>query len=262
MSLKRPTPTRALRRLGDSRREKAADAIVARPEPKKDLSEKPALKKAADSEREIRIARLKRKLADRKRAAALEKSPDSGVTVEQLRKKLADRRAARAAEAAKVETPKVEDAKAEVKAQDATFETTEENFKRIIKEAVGEAFRELGLVEEAEKIESEMEKSEMEKPEMEELERESEGEPEEEPEEAEAEPVEEAEEEEKVEDAELGLEQLLKDPKKKEALKALLDGSADLKKSKDAAAVFTSRYDVAEPAVSYVEPTKPKNRYE
>lgn len=275
MSLKRPTPVRNLKRMGDSK----GPEVKTHPVSARDSRFRSAPRKAADSNREIRIERLKQRLADRKLELAKDAKP---VAMVDQSKRLANSQAAKAAELAKAndatfevteenfktlikeavgellrelgmvaeaeveeeeEPMKEEDAKP--KMGDATFEVTEENFKTLIKEAVGELFQELGMIEEEEEAEKPMEELEVK-----------------EEEETEIELVEDFEEEDRVEDADLALNDLLKDPKKKEALKALLDGDIAGKKGTDAAAVFTNRYDAVVPTVSHAEPVKIKNRYE
>lgn len=251
MSLKRPTPARALKRVGDSRRITPVVKTDADDKKREKGSPVSSLSKANDAARELRLARLKEKLAKRAKDSNYSTREER---IAQLKKRLEDHRARKAAE----------EIAADKKAVDATFEVTEENFKELIKSAVGELLRELGLVEEVEELPEETEGEEEINP-FEETE--PEATPEEEPEEEEeeevsAEPIEELDEEKEGEDADSTLSDLLKDPKKKDALKALLDGVGSKEKAKDAAAVFTSRYEFLSTEAPAAPLSKPKNRYE
>lgn len=237
MALKRPTPVGAVRRLKDSR--KPASTRSSRETTKTRDLEKVERKRALDSRKTVKprtLTESERKRALDSREASLER---------RWQRLFEEKRALR----------------------DGAFEITEESFRALVKEALLEALQEMGAVVETEEEQPVTEEVlEEEKAEKEDFENEPgdegkefedfEDEPEDEPEE---EPEEELEGE--AED-DVGLTELLKDPRKKEALKELLDRRPRKIKGKDnAAALFTNRYDIERP-VAVEETPKIRNRYE
>lgn len=237
MALKRPTPVGAVRRLKDSR--KPVSTKSSRETARTRDLEKVEGKRALDSRKTVKprtLTESERKRALDSREASLER---------RWQRLFKEKRALR----------------------DGAFEITEESFRALVKEALLEALQEMGAVVETEEEQPATEEAlEEEKAEKEDFENEPgdegkefedfEDEPEDEPEE---EPEEELEGE--AED-DVGLTELLKDPRKKEALKELLDRRPRKIKGKDnAAALFTNRYDIERPA-AVEETPKIRNRYE
>ena len=225
MALKRPTPVGAVRRLKDSRKTVKPRTLTE--------SER---KRALDS-RETSLERRWQRLLKEKRAL------DSRETSLERRwqRLLKEKRALR----------------------DGAFEITEESFRALVKEALLEALQEMGAVVETEEEQPVTEEAlEEEKVEKEDFENEP-GDEGKEFEDFEDEPEEEPEEELEGEaEDDVGLTELLKDPRKKEALKELLDRRPRKIKGKDnAAALFTNRYDIERP-VAVEETPKIRNRYE
>ena len=233
MALKRPTPVGAVRRLKDSRKPvstKSSREITRT----RDL-EKVERKRALDSRKTVKP----RTLADSERKRALDSREAS--LERRWQRLLKEKRALR----------------------DGAFEITEENFRALVKEALLEALQEMGAVVETEEeqpvTEEVLEEEKVEKEDFED----NPGDEEKEFEDFEEEPEEEPEEELEGEaEDEVGLTELLKDPRKKEALKELLDRRPREIKGKDnAAALFTNRYDIESPA-AVEEAPKIRNRYE
>lgn len=233
MALKRPTPVGAVRRLKDSR--KPVSTKSSRETTRTRDLEKVERKRALDSRKTVKprtLTESERKRALDSREASLER---------RWQRLFKEKRALR----------------------DGAFEITEESFRALVKEALLEALQEMGAVVETEEEQPATEEVlEGEKAEKEDFENEP-GDEGKEFEDFEDEPEEEPEEklEGEAED-DVGLTELLKDPRKKEALKELLDWRPRKIKGKDnAAALFTNRYDIERPA-AVEETPKIRNRYE
>ncbi len=233
MALKRPTPVGAVRRLKDSR---------------KPVSTKPS--------REITRTRDLEEV-ERKRALDSRKTVKPRTLTESERKRALDSREA------SLERRWQRLFKEKRALRDGAFEITEESFRALVKEALLEALQEMGAVVETEEEQpATVEVLEEDKAEKEDFENEP-GDEGKEFEDFEDEPEEEPEEELEGEaEDDVGLTELLKDPRKKEALKELLDRRPRKIKGKDnAAALFTNRYDIERPA-AVEETPKIRNRYE
>lgn len=233
MALKRPTPVGAVRRLKDSR--KPVSTKSSRETTRTRDLEEVERKRALDSRKTVKprtLTESERKRALDSREASLER---------RWQRLFKEKRALR----------------------DGAFEITEESFRALVKEALLEALQEMGAVVETEEEQPTTEEAlEEEKAEKEDFENEP-GDEGKEFEDFEDEPEEEPEEELEGEaEDDVGLTELLKDPRKKEALKELLDRRPRKIKGKDnAAALFTNRYDIEKP-VAVEETPKIRNRYE